>query len=179
MIWWSQLFSKGNIEFWKSNAYSVLIRLNTVILHKSYSYHLHHLDHMFRLGWCLTSQSTIFQSYCDVFRGWTSTWQWNSGFEVIKLFSCSTQLSTKFILLINVKMPTIVGILTFISRINTTSESFKARKIFISHHFTFYEQLKFHAQLIWASKKFYNLGAKCLAKRHINAPLVGFKPTSS
>ena len=30
--------------------------------------------------------------------------------KVIKLFSCSTQLSTIFILLINVKMPTIVGI---------------------------------------------------------------------
>ena len=30
--------------------------------------------------------------------------------EVIKLFSCSTQLSIKFFLLINVKMPTIVGI---------------------------------------------------------------------
>ena len=38
--------------------------------------------------------------------------------QVIKLFSCSTQLRLKFILLINVKMPTIVGILTFISRIN-------------------------------------------------------------
>ena len=47
-----------------------------------------------------------------------------SGPEVIKKISCSTQLSTKFILLINVKMPTIVGILTFISKINTTSESF-------------------------------------------------------
>ena len=42
--------------------------------------------------------------------------------KVVKLFSYSTQLSTKFILLINVKMPTIVGILTFISMINTTSE---------------------------------------------------------
>ena len=40
------------------------------------------------------------------------------GPEVIKLFSCSTQLRLTFILLINVKMPTIVGILTFISRIN-------------------------------------------------------------
>ena len=58
--------------------------------------------------------------------------------EVIKLFSCSTQLSTNFqlliklkyqvsalslsdvvyIMLINVKMPTIVGILTFMSRIS-------------------------------------------------------------
>ena len=42
----------------------------------------------------------------------------STGPEVIKLFSYSTQPSTKFILLINVKMPTIVGILTFISRIN-------------------------------------------------------------
>ena len=42
------------------------------------------------------------------------------GPEVIKTFSCSTQLSMNFILLINVKMPTIVvGILTFISRIKT------------------------------------------------------------
>ena len=66
-----------------------------------------------------------------------------SGPEIIKLFSCSTQLSMVFpqlikieflkkkstflalklsgvvvILLINVKMPTIVGILTFVSRIN-------------------------------------------------------------
>ena len=45
-----------------------------------------------------------------------------TGPEVIKHFLCSTQLSTKFILLINVKMPTLVGILTFISMINTTSE---------------------------------------------------------
>ena len=37
------------------------------------------------------------------------------GPEVINFFPCSTQLSTKFILLINVKMPTSVGILTFIS----------------------------------------------------------------
>ena len=44
----------------------------------------------------------------------------NPGPEVIKRFSYSTQLSTKFILLINVKMPTIVGILTFMSMINTS-----------------------------------------------------------
>ena len=39
-----------------------------------------------------------------------------SGPEVIKLFSCSTQLNIIFFLLINVKMPTIVGTLTFMSR---------------------------------------------------------------
>ena len=39
---------------------------------------------------------------------------WPRGY---KTCSCSTQLSMKFILLINVKMPTIVGILTFIGMI--------------------------------------------------------------
>ena len=44
-----------------------------------------------------------------------------SGPEVIKLFSCSTQLSMKFFLLIkiNVKMPTSVGILKFIGMKNS------------------------------------------------------------
>ena len=70
-----------------------------------------------------------------------------SGPKVIKLFSCSTQLRTKSILIINVKMPTIVGILTFISMINKTSERLKARNFFICRYFSFYEQLKFCAQL--------------------------------
>ena len=63
------------------------------------------------------------------------------------MFSCSTQLSMKCIMLINVKMPTIVDILTFISMINTTPECLKARTVIIGQHFSFYEQLKFHAQL--------------------------------
>ena len=42
-----------------------------------------------------------------------------TGPEVIKLLSCSIQLSMKFFLPINVKMPTIVGILTFMSRKNS------------------------------------------------------------
>ena len=41
------------------------------------------------------------------------------GPKVIKKNSRSTQLSMKFFLLINVKMPTIVGILTFMSRKNS------------------------------------------------------------
>ena len=59
--------------------------------------------------------------------------------KVIKLFSCSSQLSTKLILLINVKMPTIVVILTFISMINTTSERLKARYFSICRYLSFYE----------------------------------------
>ena len=70
-----------------------------------------------------------------------------TGPKVIKLFLCSTQLSTKFILLINVKMPTIVGILTFISMINIISERLEARNFFICCHFSLYELLKFHALL--------------------------------
>ena len=38
-----------------------------------------------------------------------------AGPKVIKKISCSTQLSMKFFPLINVKMPTNVGILTFMS----------------------------------------------------------------
>ena len=45
--------------------------------------------------------------------------QCKPGHEVIKLFACSTQLSMKFVLLINVKMPTIVGILIFMNRKNS------------------------------------------------------------
>ena len=70
-----------------------------------------------------------------------------AGPEVIKLFPCSTQLSVKFIMLINVKMLTIVGILTFIIMISTTSERLKTRNFFICRYFSFNEQLKFHAQL--------------------------------
>ena len=56
----------------------------------------------------------------------------------------------KSILLIIVKMPTIVGILTFISVINATAERLKARHLFICQYISFYEQLKFGAQLSWA-----------------------------
>ena len=72
--------------------------------------------------------------------------QYESGPEVIKLFSYSTQLSMKFILLINVKMPTIVGILTFISMINTTSERLKSKNLFNCWYFSFDKKLKFRAQ---------------------------------
>ena len=88
--------------------------------------------------------------------------------EVIKLFSCSSQLSTKFIPLINVKMLTIVGILTFISMINTTPERLKARNFFICRYFIFYEQLKFHAQLSWAWKSFITYGPDCFIRRSLS-----------
>ena len=69
---------------------------------------------------------------------------WPRGYNT---FLCSTQLNMKFILFINVKMPTIIGILTFVSRINTISDSFITRKELICQHFSCYEKLKFHSQL--------------------------------
>ena len=74
-------------------------------------------------------------------------WWHTSGPKVIKLFSCSAQLRLKFILLINVKMPTIVGILTFISRINYRLLSSKPSISIYLGYFRLYEQLKLQAQL--------------------------------
>ena len=50
-------------------------------------------------------------------------------------------------LLFNVNMPTVVGMLTFISRINTSFESLEARNTYLFQRFSIIEQLKFYAQL--------------------------------
>ena len=65
------------------------------------------------------------------------------GLEVIK-----PQLRLIFILLINVKMPTIVGVLAFISRINYRLCSSKPSTLIYLDNFSIYEESKFQAQLI-------------------------------
>ena len=60
---------------------------------------------------------------------------------ILKLYSCLNQLSPKFIMLINVEMPIIVGISIFTSMMNTTSERPKARNFFICLYFSFFEKL--------------------------------------
>ena len=69
------------------------------------------------------------------------------GPEVIKKITCSTQLSMKFFLLINVKMPTSVGISTFMSTKNSILLSSDPEKCRFFLYFHTYEHLKFHAQL--------------------------------
>ena len=65
-----------------------------------------------------------------------------------KIFLMVNSTEHELILLINVKMPTVVGILPFISRINTTTyESFKQEKSLYIQYFRFNEQLKINAQL--------------------------------
>ena len=49
----------------------------------------------------------------------------------VKTFVCSTQLSMGLLMLINVQMPTAVGVLTFINMINTSYGSLKARTTYI------------------------------------------------
>ena len=56
-------------------------------------------------------------------------------------------------MLINIKMPTIVGILTFMRGKIALSVYLSWKK---AEYFYTYEHLKFHAQLSWAWKKFYN-----------------------
>ena len=63
------------------------------------------------------------------------------GPKIIKLFSCSAHLLLKFILLKNVKMPTIVGILTYMSRFDLNV------KVVNLGYFVIYELFKFYAQL--------------------------------
>ena len=67
--------------------------------------------------------------------------------EVILLFSCSTELSTKFFLVANVEMPTIVGISTFMSRKNSVLGLSEPEKCLISGCFYTSEHLSFHARL--------------------------------
>ena len=81
-----------------------------------------------------------------------------AGLKVIKLFPCSTQLSTKSILLMNVKMPTIVGILTFICMINTTSERLKAVNFFICRYFSFMSSWNFLLSWVEHEKSFITSG---------------------
>ena len=67
-------------------------------------------------------------------------------------------MSTKFILLINVKMSIMVGVLTFISMINTTVDRLKEKSFFIFSYISFNEQLKSCSIELRMKKKFYNLG---------------------
>ena len=64
---------------------------------------------------------------------------WQTGHKIIKRISGSTQLSMKFFLLINVKMPTTVGILTFMSRKNSILGLPEPKKCWISWCFYTYK----------------------------------------
>ena len=65
------------------------------------------------------------------------------------MFSCSTQLSMTFFLLINVKMLTIVGILISMSRKKNIAflANLSLNKLILDFFIYIYEHLKIHALL--------------------------------
>ena len=108
-----------------------------------------------------------------------------SGPEVITLFSCSTQLSTKFIMH-KCKISTILGILTFISMkfilINSTSEKHTARNILFVGIVDFVSSWNFMLSWVEHEKSFITLGPglhknACFCILSIIFPQKTYKPT--
>ena len=97
-------------------------------------------------AWCCVSFFFFFFFFCSVYKQDIGNSSY-PGPEVIKLFSCSTQLSMEFLLLINFKMTTIVGILTVMSGKNSILGLSEPKKAEFLDIFYTYEHLKFHAQL--------------------------------
>ena len=77
-----------------------------------------------------------------------------------KTFSCSTELSIKFIMLTNTKLPTIVDILTFISWLEQHLRAWKHEQCSIVSVIVFMCVCNFYSQLSWAWKRFFNLGTR-------------------
>ena len=83
-----------------------------------------------------------------------------------KVFSCSTQLSMKFALLINLKLLTVAN--SFLLNV-AEHENFSANIYENANycwHFHIYCQRKFYAQLSCTGERFYNLGAGMLGGIH-------------
>ena len=68
-----------------------------------------------------------------------------TGIGVTKRFSILNSIEHEIFHAHNVKMPTIIGILTFMSMINTTSEGLTAINFLIFRYFSLYEQMEFPA----------------------------------
>ena len=91
---------------------------------------------LFHIMWLQRSTSVRIHNHRSSF----SIWTW-CRCNRPNAFSCSTQLSMKFILLMNVKMPTNVGILTFISRIKYKIPEFNSKRNLNFQHYIFMSYL--------------------------------------
>ena len=108
--------------------------------------------------WCQINIKVMSLDFCLCKNTWV-----RSGPTVIKTFSCSTQLSTKFILLINVKMPTIVGILTFYSMINATYDRLKLETTLFVGILVFIRSWNFMLSWVEHEKSFITSGPDCIS----------------
>ena len=82
--------------------------------------------------------------------------------QVIKHFSCSTQLSMKISLLINLKMPTISRKIFMLSM-------FSKKDFAVIHNLRFIS-VKVSCSAELSIKKFYNHGARSVSALFINSP---------
>ena len=73
----------------------------------------------------------------------------------------------KFFLLINVEMPTIVGISTFMSGQNSILDLSEPKKAEFLDIFFTCEHLKFHAQLCETEKSFITSGPRRISKQFV------------
>ena len=79
----------------------------------------------------------------------------------------------KYILFINDKMPTTVGILSFINRINTTFEFYKQEIIVIFQYFSFLRAIEISCSVELSMKKLYNLYSQTVPHGLISTSVVG------
>ena len=93
---------------------------------------------------------------------------WKYKYHQLKLLSYSTQLGMNFHLVIKIKIPTIkIPTIKTVFMLNSCSAEEHKRSFKNGQYFKTYTQIKFHAQLSNAWKKFCNLGAWTTAS---NAP---------
>ena len=91
------------------------------------------------------------------------------GLEAIKPFSCSTQESTKFQLLIKTIIPTNEAVAVRLSDVVFYHAKNVKMPTFVG--ILIYEQDKFCAQLSWVWKKCYNLGVRTTPGSPCDSPL--------
>ena len=84
------------------------------------------------------------------------------GPKVIKLFSCWTQQKMKFSLLINMKMPMIVGIFKFISREFSCSAMFSKTEFAVVSNLRFFSRTNTMLSWVEQEKSFITLGPEWL-----------------
>ena len=90
---------------------------------------------------------SIIINILDIGTGRSATSTKHGQARAYKTFFMLNSIEHEIFLLLNVKMPTVVGILTFMSGKNSILCLSEPKKCLISLYFYTYEHLKFHAQL--------------------------------
>ena len=95
----------------------------------------------------LSGRKVVYKQRISLFEIHLLTYSAYGSYKGYKNISCPTQPSMKFFLVINVKMPIVVGILTFMSRKKCILGLYKPKNAEFLDIFYPYEHLKFKSQL--------------------------------